>query len=509
MTTSYPTNMAAFQSSSEAFEDLVGRLGGEEAADLDHGSIEELLKRDGFDLLRRLFQDHLDLRSCREKREEAVEGADGMERAHVRSRRRQLETIFGTVWVHRLSYSAPEHPSVHPLDAALNLPVERHSEGLRRMAAEEASRSSFDEAVSAIERNTSGKVAKRQAEGLVATAAQDFDRFYEERCDQEEKLDDFPLVISVDGKGIVMRKEDLTASTRKAAEKGTPKLDKRRCKGEKAGRKRMATVAAVYSIEGRARGVDDIMGELRSVKGDKHKRGGDRPRAQNKRVWASIESSSKKVTEDAFREGQSRDPQRRRHWAVLVDGDPHQLERVKACAKKFDVTVTIVVDFIHVLEYLWKAAYCFHPEGSQEAQDWVTERARRLLEGTSSQVAAGMRRSATKRGISKKERMAVDKCADYLLKRREYLRYDEYLAAGLPIASGVIEGACRHLVKDRMDITGARWSLRGAEAVLRLRALRSSGDFDTYFAFHREAERRRNHEERYAERQWNRLARAA
>jgi len=92
----------------------------------------------------------------------------------------------------------------------------------------------------------------------------------------------------------------------------------------------------------------------------------------------------------------------------------------------------------------------------------------------------------------------VDKCANYLLKYAEFLRYDQYLVSGLPIATGVIEGACRHLIKDRMDLTGARWSLQGAEAVLRLRSLRSSGDFEEYWRFHEKEELERNHVTRYA-----------
>src|SRR5204862_4306916 len=110
-----------------------------------------------------------------------------------------------------------------------------------------------------------------------------------------------------------------------------------------------------------------------------------------------------------------------------------------------------------------------------------------------------IRRSATRRGLTAEQRKAADTCAGYLLNHTAYLRYHEYLAAGLPIATGVIEGACRHLVKDRMDLTGARWSLDGAEAVLRLRALRTSGDFDAYWRFHEQQDYRRNHVAVYAD----------
>ena len=93
----------------------------------------------------------------------------------------------------------------------------------------------------------------------------------------------------------------------------------------------------------------------------------------------------------------------------------------------------------------------------------------------------------------------MDDCARYLSNHSPYLRYDRYLAKGLPIATGVIEGACRHLVQDRMAVTGARWSLNGAEAVLRLRALRSSRDFDEYWTFHESCEYERSHQSLYAD----------
>lgn len=162
-----------------------------------------------------------------------------------------------------------------------------------------------------------------------------------------------------------------------------------------------------------------------------------------------------------------------------------------------EVDLTIVLDFIHVSQYVWKASLAFFEEKEAGREDWVEERLLRILKGESSLVAAGMRRSATRRRMTKRRRKAVDACAKYLLGHTRYLRYDQYLAAGLPIATGVIEGACRHLISDRMDLTGARWSLAGAEAVLRLRALRSSGDFDEYWRFHERREYERNHASRY------------
>ena len=178
---------------------------------------------------------------------------------------------------------------------------------------------------------------------------------------------------------------------------------------------------------------------------------------------------------------------------VVLDGQRQQLYDVEQVAARYRNDLIVVLDFIHVLEYLWRAAHCFHAPGSEAAEQWVGERAEHILQGKSSAVAAGMRRSATRQGLSAYAREAVDACADYLLNYRDYLHYDRYLTEGLPIASGVIEGACRHLVKDRMDLTGARWGLARAEAVLKLRALQASGDFQAYWNFHTRQELMRNH----------------
>ena len=183
---------------------------------------------------------------------------------------------------------------------------------------------------------------------------------------------------------------------------------------------------------------------------------------------------------------------------MLVDGLEQQISNIEKCMKKYGAQdVILILDWIHVLEYVWKAAYGFFPNGGEAAEKWVAQRALAILKGKASNVAAGMRRSATLRKLSKAARKPVDTCADYLLKYSYMLRYDKFLAMGLPIATGVIEGACRHLVKDRLDITGARWGLAGAEAVLRLRSLHSSHDLDEYWDFHIAQELQRNHLVRY------------
>ena len=199
-----------------------------------------------------------------------------------------------------------------------------------------------------------------------------------------------------------------------------------------------------------------------------------------------------------FEEAQRRDPQHQRTWIALLDGAKHQIDRIEAEAKARGVHVTIVCDFIHVLEYVWKAAWSFFAEGDPTAEAWVADKALAVLNGQASTIAASVRRKATCLGLDPRARDNADRCADYLLAKRDYLNYPHALKQGWPIATGVIEGACRHLVKDRLDLTGARWGLNGAEATLKLRALRTNGHFNEYWNFHLNRERHRVHETRSA-----------
>jgi hypothetical protein len=206
------------------------------------------------------------------------------------------------------------------------------------------------------------------------------------------------------------------------------------------------------------------------------------------------------VIREAFSEALRRDPDKKRRWVVLVDGEPKQLRAVKAEARRADVRITLLVDIVHVLEYIWDAARALFGESNEKAESWVGDRLLALVSGSSGgDVARTIRWWAARRKLDAPAVAAIEKSCGYLAdrSRTRLMHYEEALRDGLPIATGVIEGACRYLVKDRMDRTGARWSLSGAEAVLRLRAIRASGDFDEYWRFHLEHDKTRNHASRY------------
>ena len=208
----------------------------------------------------------------------------------------------------------------------------------------------------------------------------------------------------------------------------------------------------------------------------------------------------KAVIEAGFEEGVRRDPAHQAEWVVLVDGDTTQIDYIQQAAKKYEATVVIILDIIHVLEYLWKATNAlFDPDDAKGAQWWVADRIEQLLQGQRTSMVRCLRRAATVKGLSPKQREPIEQCITYLTNHASYLNYPHYLAKGYPIATGVIEGACRYVVKDRMEITGARWGLEGGEAVLKLRALYLNGDFDAYWKFHEQQEYQRNHQAKFSE----------
>jgi len=482
-----------FAMAQDEFAQIIEFLRSRQSRELSHTELEATLNERCRELMRVLFQAHVDSRGPGPAGQ-PVRGADGVQRSEQRLHERGLSTLFGEVRVKRLGYGAGGVDSLHPLDAELNLPTGEYSLGVRRLAAEQAAQVSFEATVEAVARHTGKTMGKRQVEELVQRAGVDFDAFYAQHSRAPDAHSGSILALSADGKGVVMLPRDLREPTRKAAQGKANKLAKRLSKGEKRNRKRMATVAAVYTLAPYVRSPEQVVRTLAPW----HEPAAPRPPVEHKRVWASLHQEPEEVLEEAFREGLRRDPARQKNWVGLVDGNATQLDLLEQLSRKHQVKLTVVLDLMHVSEYLWSASVAFYEEASPQREQWVGERLHKVLLGKAAQVAAGMHRSATLRELSAEQRAPVDVAAGYLLNHKQYMHYDQYLAAGLPIGTGVIEGACRHLVCERMD-KAARWSLKGAEAVLRLRALRSSGDFNAYWDYHVAQEYQRNHVARYAD----------
>jgi hypothetical protein len=314
-------------------------------------------------------------------------------------------------------------------------------------------------------------------EDIVARAAEHAEVYFEQQEPVDPTTEEEILVATSDCKGVPMRQVD---APRTKQGDDVPRR-KRLKKGEKNGQKRMACVGGVYSVAPFRRTAADVVNEI--LRQEKREQ---RPKPKHKRLRTVLtrqvdnkEVNAKDVVFDWLaKELQQRDPQEHRTIVALMDGEAklRDLQELK-------ISRAIgILDIWHVTEYLWKLAYCFHPEGSDAAKAFVETYLRKLLEGKVGRVIGGIRQMATKRELSKPKGEKVEEYLAYFAARCEYMKYDEYLAAGYPIGSGVVEGACRHLVKDRMEQSGMRWRIAGAQAILSLRAIYVNEDWDAFHA---------------------------
>jgi hypothetical protein len=458
----------------------------------------------GRELLCGLLQLSLDGQAGREARVPRVTGADGMPRTRAeRGHARTIVTMAGAVKVRRIAYRSGVRGvrSLFPRDAVLNLPPCRYSWPLQRLAEMFARSGSYQQAHEFVRAVTGVRIGKRQLQQITARAAADAERFYQDRLpgqgrgagagDQEGCLP--PLAISADGKGVAMRPEARRRRTKDPGER-VRTFGKRAGTGEKKGHKRMAETGCVFDVlpPDEPRTPEQVMrpdpGTARNA-----------PRAENRWYTAGITAGRDVTIGKIFAEAGRRDPDHRRTWIALVDGDIHQLGLIQAQAAARGITVAIVIDFIHVLEYLWKAAWCFHAPRDPAMEDWVTAQGLDILHGRAADVIARITQLAADHPPRPGGEHAkiIRKTLHYLAAKQPYMDYPAALAAGWPIATGVIEGACRHLVQDRMGITGARWGLQGAQAMLWLRAICASGDTSAYWDWHITQEHQRNHLSRY------------
>jgi hypothetical protein len=384
---------------------------------------------------------------------------------------RRYVSIFGELQITRAVYGSREGQRIErvPLDERLALPAGDFSYVLEDWAQRLCLKGSFAEAAESLETLLGLRLGSRTLEHMNQGLADFVVPFRDAVGPPPAAEEGSILVVTADGKGIPMRRP---------AQDG-PRRHHRRTKGEKANKKQMACVGAIYSIEPFARTADDILDEVL-----RDRRGDDRPEPAHKRVWAEMSrdldgeplSAKDAIFGALFDDLNLRDAGGDRPVVCLMDG-----ERALWEAQRVYFSEAVgVLDLFHVLERLWTAAHCFHPEGSDEAEQFVEDRLRGLLEGRVGYVIGGLRQRLTKHGLTGSRRKTLESVINYLENNREHMRYDEYIAAGYPIGSGVAEGACRHLVKDRMEQSGMRWTIAGAQAMLHVRATYLNDQWDEF-----------------------------
>lgn len=384
---------------------------------------------------------------------------------------RRYVSIFGELTIERTVYGTRETQKIEvsPLDEKLGLPAGEFSYVLEDWQQRMCLKDSFAESVRSLEALLGLRLSVRTVEDMNQRLADHAETFRQAQEPPPSEEEGELLVFTADGKGVVMRKPD---------QPGQPAEGDEGAAGKR-GTRRMAYVGATYSIDPFVRTADDVLDELK-----RRRRQQDRPAPVGKRLWAEMTrlvegepcSGRTVLFGEMADDVRERNPGKAKAMVCLMDG-----ERALWDAKEVFLPEAVgVLDLFHVLERLHDAAHVFHARTSKQAEAFVDMRLRMLLQGKVGRVIGGLRQMISKHKLKGERRRTLNKIIGYFENNRAHMKYDEYLAAGYPIGSGVAEGACRHLVKDRMERTGMRWRLPSAQAMLHLRALYLNGDWDDF-----------------------------
>src|SRR3954468_20990044 len=390
--------------------------------------------------------------------------------------KRPYLSIFDEILIERTCYGH-DRIEAAPLDARLHLPQRQYSYLLQKWLGSFVVDDAHAEAIRKLETILGVEMTVRASEDLNREQASDVEVF-QDRLPVPDAAEEGPLlVVTADCKGVPLVRKALPPEKETDTPLPAP-AHPRRGKGEKANKKKMAAVGAVYTIEPFVREADDVIEEVMRKKARER-----RPRPRNKRVRAELLVGKVALFVWLADEVIRRNPRGSKPVIFLSDGERALHDRQ---GEYLPEKAVCILDLFHVMERLWKVARCLFDEATQKraAHQWVEERLKRLLEGKVGAVIRGMRYQATRRGLKGPKRKTVRDAAAYFEGNRDRMKYDAYLAAGYPIGSGVVEGACRHLVKDRMERTGMRWLPSGAQAMLDLRATYLNGEWNAFWNFH-------------------------
>src|SRR4051812_16994592 len=399
-------------------------------------------------------------------------------------RSRPYLSLFGDVTIERVGYGCGRLEAA-PLDARLHLPRRQYSYLLQKWLGSFVIDDAHAEAVQKLQTILGLSIPVKASEDLNWEQASDVEPFQESLPVPEPTQEGSIVVVTADCKGVPLVRSALAAPEEGGATRETPASSPphhRRGKGEKANKKRMAAVGAVYTIEPFVRTTDEVIDDLQRKRAKKR-----RPHPQHKRVRADLLLGKVSLFLWLADELCRRNPYGAKPVVFLSDGERALHDRQEEYLPE---GVTCILDLLHVMERLWKVAWCLFEEGTQkaEAEQWVEDRLRMLLDGKVGYVIGGLRQTLTKRKLTGSRRKTMREVIGYFDGNRSRMRYDEYLAAGYPIGSGVIEGACRHLVKDRLERSGMRWHPDGAQAMLDLRATYLNGEWEAFWSYHVEQE---------------------
>jgi hypothetical protein len=477
---------AALEDSAEQFSGLL-TWAAQESGFLDHGEREKVISREGRELERRLLQATFRLDAALEERAPQVTSAAGVRHRTVEAGQgRGLASVFGPVRVTRMACRHGHEENLYPADARSVMPRDPYSMGMRALAAFHLAVTGYGQAREIIEDRTGVRIGHAQLAGIARDLAAWTGDFYEERArdaEEEEQPASDVIMMQGDGKGIAMRPEH---------RRNAGKQD-----GTRPGIKKMAEIVAVAGFTPAVRVPEDIAAPPARRKAHPG------PEARDKWVSASVTESIQDMIAAAYDEADRRDPERVRQRVFLAGGNKQQITAIQAGAEERGLKVPVLIDCIHVSGYIGKAASALHPDDPVLARQWADGQLLRVLHGRAKAVAATLASVAARTRADPRKRdpglTDVDRAVTCLDNNRQHMKYDKALGKGWPVATGMIEGACRFVIGDRFGITGARWSPDGAGDILKIRAIVVNGDLDDYMRYYKNRYRDEHHLARYDE----------
>jgi hypothetical protein len=389
-------------------------------------------------------------------------------------RPRCVRSVFGKLRFER-SYYYADHQGYFLLDARLNLPRHSASDLLREWRLKLGCSVPYHKSGRLLFSLLGQKSSVRAIEEELMQDCDNAQTFYEQQPAPEPVSEACVLVVQADGKGVPMLACTPTPTRVRLG------------KGDKKSHKKEAIATAVYTISPCLRTPQQVTNSLfaaSTVTGAPSSEKAKRDGPQNKWLWATLSGKCAAVA-FAARQAKKRQGAHIRARVALTDGAaPLQFQM-----QKYLPEFVLVLDIIHAIEYLWEAANRLYGEKSPRRHLWVKERVLQMLQGNTHQIIAELSALSCAKACKKSTRLALADAVRYYVRNLPYMRYDVYLAQGFPIGTGVIEGACRHLVKDRFELSGMRWSVPGAEALLHLRSVCENEDWDAFEAYRQEQRR--------------------
>jgi len=386
-----------------------------------------------------------------------------------------------------MSYWKKGEKTIYPLDNQCNMPERCYSYFLQEIMDSMSVNNSFSECEEDIKTLFNLTIHDKQFEEITQDTITDYETYYEQNPAPAVEEEGELQVLSYDGKGVPMIKKEAA------------KIKARLGKGEKKQKKKEALVGISYTVDKNERTAAEVAlnlvfpQQMEQKKEDKQTEQAKKdkvktiPKAQNIRRIASIKQEKKQVVEQVQADAKKRNPENKRPTIVLVDGSLYLIKIIEAVLQI--PNYVLILDIIHVLEYLYLAAHALHKENSYESRCYVYDMLKAILEGKVESVIEKLQQVIKKEDLSESNKKAINKTITYLTNHKKMMFYDQYLAKGYPIGTGVVESACKLLVKDRMEGSGMRWSLNGAEAMLLLRSLKHSSHSKNYYKFHTEKEK--------------------